>query len=373
MPDAHFVVKVEDGDFECPATGRVGEVLVLDDDEEDEPLAIVVARRKAVCVVKSEPVEAKLQSSKPATKRATQSSAVKTKRRVASTTVKTEECGTSTTSGPVAAPPKKKRPTRAKGAKKTKVEPVEEGTINLARMSTTTAPSATLKPKKATKRAAPADKDAPALSELARKRPRKSKVPTKSQPGPTRQTAPVSNDGASAVSQPETAESSFTAIQMRISLRRTPSPPTRRESYKGNKHPPRTVAYVQEHLQALGTVHWDVAGFECMELSALPWLAGIAEQPHSSNESFRDEPRKASNPSAFARGVYDIIYAPDVPDQTAVDEEDVCIRLYAHGPLPASFLDALGRSVSIRRDEECSDPADTCMAERRETVGIVEA
>lgn len=51
-------------------------------------------------------------------------------------------------------------------------------------------------------------------------------------------------------------------------------PPRSEESFKGRKHPPRTYLYPSTHLTALEGVKWDDAGFECMELSALPWIAG---------------------------------------------------------------------------------------------------
>lgn len=46
---------------------------------------------------------------------------------------------------------------------------------------------------------------------------------------------------------------------------------------------------------------------------------------------------------------------PEVPDLMLMDEEDVRVRLYAQGPLPASFLDGLGRAVSIRRSVSKED------------------
>lgn len=51
-------------------------------------------------------------------------------------------------------------------------------------------------------------------------------------------------------------------------------PPRSEESFKGRKHPPRTYLYPSTHFTALEGVEWDDAGFECMELSALPWIAG---------------------------------------------------------------------------------------------------
>ncbi|KAI0750532.1 hypothetical protein C8Q74DRAFT_373909 [Fomes fomentarius] len=50
--------------------------------------------------------------------------------------------------------------------------------------------------------------------------------------------------------------------------------PPRSESFKGRKHPPRTYLYPSTHLTALEGVKWDDTGLECMELSALPCIAG---------------------------------------------------------------------------------------------------
>ncbi|EIW52229.1 uncharacterized protein TRAVEDRAFT_24511 [Trametes versicolor FP-101664 SS1] len=124
----------------------------------------------------------------------------------------------------------------------------------------------------------------------------------------------------------------------------------KRDSYKGIKHPPRTCSYVPDHLQALGSVRWDADGFECMELSALPWLAGTAQHGHGEVRiTHPDEPE-----AAIVRG-YEMIFVPEVPDLFLMNEEDVRVRLYAQGPLPASFLEGLGRAVSIRRSVSVGD------------------
>ncbi|KAI0824312.1 hypothetical protein BC628DRAFT_425060 [Trametes gibbosa] len=269
-------------------------------------------------------------------------------------------------------PPKQKRVAKPRGGKDVKTELVDQT------YSTSMAVSMRKAPDKSATRGTPKDKDVSAASEPARKRHKKSKTIATAKPQPPRHTATTIKDDEGGVTRPVlTTESSTTTIQMRISLSRTPSLRAR-ESFRGNKHPPRTLAYVQEHLQALGTVYWDMDGFECMELSALPWLAGIggAYQPRASNESFFvNEPCKTMLPGGVSAsgGGCDMIYGecglvrllslgcqpdspgalnavPDVPDHILVDEEDVRIRLYTYGPLPASFLDALGRAVSIRRE-----------------------
>lgn len=91
-------------------------------------------------------------------------------------------------------------------------------------------------------------------------------------------------------------------VPVHASLSRTPSL-QKRDSYKGIKHPPRTCSYVPDHLQALGTVQWDAGGFECMELSALPWLAGTAQRRHGEARiTHPEEPE-----SAIVRG-YEMIF-----------------------------------------------------------------
>ncbi|KAI0668036.1 hypothetical protein C8Q78DRAFT_268290 [Trametes maxima] len=130
-----------------------------------------------------------------------------------------------------------------------------------------------------------------------------------------------------------------TTIQVRVSLSRS-------SSLKGAKHPPRTFTYLPEHIDALGTVVWDTQGFERMELSALPWIAGVAQHWYDTD----------GDPSGgHSQQLIDSPYDLSLPCHFLMDEEDVHVRLYAGGPLPASFLDALGRAVSIRRDGEGSN------------------
>ena len=72
-----------------------------------------------------------------------------------------------------------------------------------------------------------------------------------------------------------------------IELLPPPAPPSRTSSfharkpmplYFGPRHPPRTLS--RENVRVVdggveaGGITWDPAGWECMELSALPWLAG---------------------------------------------------------------------------------------------------
>ncbi|KAI0350759.1 hypothetical protein OH77DRAFT_1001975 [Trametes cingulata] len=138
-----------------------------------------------------------------------------------------------------------------------------------------------------------------------------------------------------------------TGLQLRLSFSLPRSPSIRRQdSYKGNKHPPRTFTYVPEHLQALGTVIWDADAFECMELSALPWIAAAAQQTSASGELII-----GSSADSARVGMFEPLF----PDHVFMDEEDVYVRLYAHGPLPASFVDALGRALSVRHEGETGD------------------
>ncbi|OSC97286.1 hypothetical protein PYCCODRAFT_1440377, partial [Trametes coccinea BRFM310] len=115
-----------------------------------------------------------------------------------------------------------------------------------------------------------------------------------------------------------------------------------------------------EHLQALGSVVWDAEGFQRMELSALPWIAGVAQQikgpcdlvPNTEHESVFGELDLHGVP-IFA-GHNNPGAEPELPCGPSASEvtEDVCVCLHTDRPLPTTFLRALGRTVSIRRDGE---------------------
>ena len=143
-------------------------------------------------------------------------------------------------------------------------------------------------------------------------------------------------------------------------------------------HPPRTFTYLPDHLWALGTdgsFGWAADGFEYMELSALPWLAGVAQgwvaaQTRAQHAQEITGPAGDVDASAQGSGTFSVVrYIRPVilttrasmivllpgGNEGVTEEEDVRVQLYADGPLPTSFLDTLGRMMSVRRESAQSE------------------
>ncbi|KAL1940928.1 hypothetical protein VTO73DRAFT_7564 [Trametes versicolor] len=320
------VLQIKRGLTQCEAAFKASEGIFVSADEDIKPLPAVTEdlTQAKKCYKKAGPTKGK--------DKATASS------------VKTEDGGIALGQVQTQATAKTKRVTKAKGDKKAKTTSGVEVKLEQIAAAATAPASVTKKlRKKGTVKGAAAPEEratdpVPATSSGKKRR-------TKGrQAGAT----PTDKDAALPNSSPAVGIPAATA-PVHASLSRTSSL-QKRDSYKGIKHPPRTCSYVPDHLQALGSVRWDADGFECMELSALPWLAGTAQRGHGEVRiTHPDEPE-----SAIVRG-YEMIFVPEVPDLFLMDEEDVRVRLYAQGPLPASFLEGLGRAVSIRRSVSVGD------------------
>ncbi|KAI0363793.1 hypothetical protein BV20DRAFT_1057722 [Pilatotrama ljubarskyi] len=359
-------IKIE---VESAEPGRADEVPTLRLEDDDEPLATVVSRKKAISVVKAEPVDAVISVAKQARKPGKKTGASgpakgkgksKVAAAVAVTAVKAEE-GAPAAVGEthVRAPAKKKRVTKpeapktkgtTQGATQEETSVKEEASTTIAIIANPCKPSSTAKrprKKRVTKDAGAAavDRDG-GDGNVAVKTGKKVKKITKA----------LEEDTGSAADKAETIASTTPAaapgaspsrmrFHISFSLSRSSSL-QRKESFKGIRHPPRTFTYLPEHLQDLGTLVWDAEGFNCMELSALPWLAATAEHACAPGELIIGNLGDSMNEETFE---------PTFPDHVFMDEEDVYMQLYANGPLPASFVDALGRAVSVRREGEKGD------------------
>ncbi|KAI0628335.1 hypothetical protein C8Q77DRAFT_1213354 [Trametes polyzona] len=302
-------VKIEENNAGCTTTvWTPGEVLVFTAEEDDEPLAIVLARRKATRVVKTEPVEHDLEANqtKKRSRKASGTPRGKGKGKAAEVVVKTEPVGI--TAVPDSASAKKKRPTKPKAGKKVKAESAVE--VKLEDItSSASAPSASRKPRK---------KRVPKVATLAGTADGSSSTLVVEKPKRSgRKSAAQATDNPVSPDKSGTAATDSSTIQIRVSLARTPSLQGA-ESYKGNKHPPRTFTYLPEDLHALGTVTWEASGFECMELSALPWLAGVAQNDSYSNSASPSSELAVRGPVSdrFPSGrEYEIIFGESIASQ----------------------------------------------------------
>ncbi|KAI0737163.1 hypothetical protein C8Q80DRAFT_1214568 [Daedaleopsis nitida] len=94
--------------------------------------------------------------------------------------------------------------------------------------------------------------------------------------------------------------------------------------YHGPKHPPRTCTHPAQHVLTVEHgLGYDEAGFECMELSALPWLAAVGykavEVRFGAREVlFGECSSLAARTRAYVRS--ETAVEPAVPHRSAVDE-----------------------------------------------------
>ncbi|CDO74925.1 hypothetical protein BN946_scf184706.g4 [Trametes cinnabarina] len=385
-------VKVEQEEHVVP--WKTGEVLVLGDDEDDgefarlrssaiidfrgltcinalraEPLVVVLARRRAGPAVKAEPVEVVVTRNERIKKRSTQKASAKAPaknkgkgKQSAVVAVKQEVSSLHLEETGQAAPPKKKRATRAKGAKQLKTEDPPEVKLeaDVAPSTMTKRKTTSKKPGKTKDTSTNAAKAAVQTTEKgaatgSKKTTKKAKTVSKRDAASHK-----SSDGNDPVhDEPPWS----TTLTLRVSITRAPSLTLpRKASFHGPIHPPRTWTYLPAHLEALGSVMWDVEGFERMELSAIPWIAAVGQHSNAPRELMPAcEQGKYDTCGTVVFGFCFLVVADDplalcvgpvVPcrDPAGELEENVCMRLYADGPLPTSFLRALGRTVSVRRD-----------------------
>ncbi|KAI0773022.1 hypothetical protein BD413DRAFT_310292 [Trametes elegans] len=214
----------------------------------------------AVTTVKVEPTGVDLSEPAAAKKKG---KAVKSRGQIEPVAVKVETIGgdvleeTATDGVP---PAKKRRTTKRGPAKQTKMEGAAAVKVESEASNKRTRK----------KNAMPSEAGPTAQNPKPKRTPRKKCVKTVSQQ--------VTGQAAVTTDAPATSLTiTASMLSLCVSFSRTSSL-RRRESYKGSKHPPRTVAYAPEEMAALENVRWDVTGFECMELSALPWIAGVAQQ-----------------------------------------------------------------------------------------------
>ncbi|KAI0643546.1 hypothetical protein C8Q79DRAFT_187785 [Trametes meyenii] len=236
-----------------------------------EPLAVVLAKRTSRNVVKVDPdpeVATGKQEKKSRRKNVgATDSGKKGRPTVMAVTIEDDAAQQiSQTSAP-----RPKKVTKPKATKQAKKGAVDE--VKLAKEVTTTTPECQDGPSKAKK---PRKKREPKVSSTD------DAIPTTSAKGsnaitksskPRKKPPTTHKASEAAISGTATA----ITIQMRVSLSRS-------SSFKGMKHPPRTSTYPPEHIDALGAVMWDAQGFECMELSALPWIAGVAQHWYATRE-----------------------------------------------------------------------------------------
>ncbi|OJT12009.1 hypothetical protein TRAPUB_11451 [Trametes pubescens] len=286
------ILKVKRGLIECEAALKAGDGLFASADEDNKP----------VVGVPEAPEQTKGFGNK--------SGPAKGRAKMAPSPVKLEDSSIASGQAQVATTVQKvKRAVKPKTGKKAKA--VDGVSVKLEQIAT----SATKKPRKKgpTKGAAVSGENV--------------NNPTAATRAGKKKKAGGRRAGAAATGQGDASA----PAQVHVSLSRTSSL-QRRESYKDIRHPPRTCSYVPDHLQALGTVLWDAEGFECMELSALPWLAGTAQHAHGGNEVRIREWDEAETPLVQGRVQadkrYQMIFVPDVPEHIFMDEEDVRLRLH---------------------------------------------
>ncbi|KAI0663677.1 hypothetical protein C8Q70DRAFT_930725 [Cubamyces menziesii] len=400
-PTISTVVKLEDVESRAPVSQSEivwtpGEVLKLAEDEDDQPLAIVLARRKGLGV------GAASTSVKPALVKDTTPSRSTAGRQKATTNkargdargkVKTELIESTAIQGTqkldcdiancfrvsysqespavsvlvTAAKQHDRKPKANKQAKKRKDVKVKVEQI-------TTAPSSTTAPVKKERkgRAKKAPKGAntnptPAEEPTQSGRPSRKQSPEVGTVGPdnTLETleAALSKQYESTNRSSSSTTNATTTIQFRVSFTRTRtrSFPRQHVKYEGRMHPPRTFTYLPEHLWALGTDRsfgWEADGFEYMELSALPWLAGVAQgwvTAQTRAQHAQEITGPAGGVDASTQGS---VLLPG-GSEGVTEEEDVRVQLYTDGPLPTSFLNTLGRMMCVRRESAQSESVST--------------
>ncbi|KAH9884134.1 hypothetical protein C8Q73DRAFT_840652 [Cubamyces lactineus] len=387
-PVISTVVKLEDVESRAPVSHwsevvwTPGEVLKLAEDEDDQPLAIVLARRKGFGV------GAASTSVKPALVKDTTPSMSTAGRQKATTSkargdargkVKTE----ASTAAAVKTEPiestaiqvtaAKQYDRKAKASKQIK----KQKNVKVKAEQATVAPSSTTAPvqkeRKARAKKAPRGANTnptPAKEPTESGRSSQKQGPEAGAVGPdnTLRTLEAELSKQDEITNPSSSSTTnaTTTIQFRVSFTRTRtcSFPRQHVKYEGRMHPPRTFTYLPEHLWALGTDRsfgWEADGFEYMELSALPWLAGVAQgrvAAQTRTQHAQEITDPAGGMDASAQGS---VLLPG-GSEGMTEEEDVRVQLYVNGPLPTSFLDTLGRMMCVRRESAESEFVSTLHA-----------
>ncbi|KAI9064996.1 hypothetical protein FKP32DRAFT_536551 [Trametes sanguinea] len=341
-------VKIEPHE-EKTLSWTAGDVLCLGEDEDDEPLAVVLARRRVTTAVKVEAAEVKIEMKKKDAK--------KTSRRARKKGQETKEAGVQVKEEAIASnvieqtqavlvPQKKKRARKAKAPKQLKAE--DEASV---KTEPDTVATATTRRKQANRKPRKKGDLANAVKAGAASSQRQGTGSTanrgKKAEGKQHASASTQSTATQATVRPSINDQSdiiislpSTTLKFRLSINRSSSRTLRRRiSFQGPMHPPRTWTYLPEHLQALGSVVWDAEGFDRMEFSALPWIAGVAQQ--------LDAPRD------LAPGVgHESAFQPALPRCATphVLVEDARVLLHADGPLPVSLSRVLERTLSMRRE-----------------------
>ncbi|KAI0328329.1 hypothetical protein GY45DRAFT_1362742 [Cubamyces sp. BRFM 1775] len=342
-----------------------GEVLKLAEDEDDQPLAIVLARRKglgvgsAITSVKPEQVEditAALLST-PGRQRTTRKvrgrarGKGKTEASVLASVKETSDLilvgGTQTV-----APKSRRKAQASEQDKKGKEASVKTEQVNAALTPMFVPVKKERKtrvekaPKGANANIALHEGSVGVAKQIRERKPQSGTVASDDTP------CAHSSLRQDETTNPSSSSNITTTLQFRVSFTRTRtrSFPREHPKYEGRMHPPRTFTYLPEHLWALGTDRsfgWDADGFECMELSALPWLAGITQGSVALQAQYAQELTHHDAAGGLARNLEFIL--PGLGEGVA-EEDDVRVQLYADGPLPTSFLNALGKNVCVRRE-----------------------
>ncbi|KAI0704786.1 hypothetical protein C8Q76DRAFT_752823 [Earliella scabrosa] len=261
---------------------------VLDDDEDDQPLKIVLAKRRQhnapVPASASASRSTKPKSNKPKASRKRRVEVADAAQRVAEVKVESSEPGFEQPASTAKAKPK------GRAARK-KAAPVSEVTVSV-KVETSAAPSTDANTTTPGKKRAPRGKSAKARGENARKNTAGGilvameasvtvtarKVGSSKAMGKAKgkKAAVLPKEDAQANAKASAKATAEWSLDVRQSPEFVPVPPP---VYHGPKHPPRTLVHPSAHLAALEDVKWDEAGFECMELSALPWIAGSGYAP----------------------------------------------------------------------------------------------
>ncbi|TFK84762.1 hypothetical protein K466DRAFT_588655 [Polyporus arcularius HHB13444] len=258
-PGAQNCVEIKREQIALATAQLAGSTFVLNDEEDDEPLMIVVARRR-----KAQAEDATAQAEKPKT-RAKRGAKAKDAKQAAAVTVKTESDEVTGQSVPPRQPKKRrcKKSTAKASAAAVKVEPAPEAVVAAAASAKeNTSPGKAKKPqgRKAAAEDPTADDVLVPIIAWGAADPEVLDTP---------QQAQSTSKKTKKTSKKKTKENRQTAA------------PTRSESQDTKTwRPPHTLAHSMAHLELIGGaggegVKWDEKGFGCMELSALPWIAGV--------------------------------------------------------------------------------------------------
>ncbi|KAI0694087.1 hypothetical protein C8T65DRAFT_730192 [Cerioporus squamosus] len=243
-----------------------GTTFVLGDDEDDEPLMVVVARKRKAQAEEAAVQKAQVEKPKTRTKRGAKA---KDAQQARVSAVKTECVEVSVQSVPPREPKKrggKTGKTAAKAiAEAVKVEPAPDVAVAaVAKENTATSGKTKRSPRKKAATEAPADVLVPVISWGV----------------PDSELVDTTTVQSTRKRQDKAAPKKTAAKKKTKKENKQTAPPTRSESQDTKTwRPPHTLAPPAAHLE-LGAegdvgVKWDEKGFGCMELSALPWIAGV--------------------------------------------------------------------------------------------------